>query len=46
MLRKLIMGAACFAAGFYVALQLEEGTRLNLNKWISEIPKLPGRLLT
>lgn len=46
MLRKLIFAAACFAAGFYVALQLEEGTRLNLNKWMSEIPKLPGRLLT
>jgi|GEM_PF-3370131 len=46
MLRKLVFAAAFFAAGFYAALQLEEGTRLNINKWLSEIPKLPGRLLT
>lgn len=46
MLGKALLAAACFAAGFYAALRLGEGSRLNLNKWISEIPRLPGRLLT
>jgi hypothetical protein len=43
---KALLTLGGFAAGFYAALRLEEGSRLNLNKWISEIPRLPGRLLT
>lgn len=46
MLGKALLVLGGFAAGFYAALRLGEGSRLNLNKWISEIPKLPGRLLT
>ncbi len=45
-MRKILFLALAFGVGFYVALQLDEGTRMNLNKWMSELVKLPGRLLT